>query len=105
MARNTVRTHTRRNPGGGSTTVRRHARSGRPRRGVLTFGHSWQLAKKAFRAARQRKKGMAALLGGAAVLEFTTVGAVRLGSVILGTAGVVAITVALGGFMLAGWRP
>jgi hypothetical protein len=104
MARSNVRQHARRTPGGGTTTVRQHGRAGRPRRGV-TAGHAWQLAKKAFKAGRQNKKGLAALLAAGAAAEFTLWGALRLGSIALGTAGIIAITVALGGLMLAGWRP
>lgn len=104
MARNTVRTHTRRTPGGSSTTVRQHGRAGRPRR-LLTPGHSWHMAKKAFAAGRKNKKGLATLLVAGAAAELTLWGALRLGSVVLGTAGLLAITVALGGLMLGGWRP
>jgi hypothetical protein len=60
---NRVRTHTRRKPGGGTTRVQQHSRTGRPRKGLVSAGHAWGLMKRAHRASRRKKTMLAVTLG------------------------------------------
>jgi hypothetical protein len=94
VTRQNVRTHTRRTPGGGTTTVRQHSRRGQGRRGLVSPGHAWKLVKRAFRAARRRKRGTALVLGGLALGELGAWGALRGVGLVLATAGVLALGVA-----------
>jgi len=92
--RGNVRTHTRKTASGGTTTVRQHSRSGRPRKGLVSPGHAWKLARKAFAAGRKKKKGVAAVLGVLALAEISAWLALEGTSLMLATAGVLALGVA-----------
>lgn len=94
MARGNVRTHTRRTAGGKTTTVRHHSRKGRGRRGLVSPGHAWKTARRAFRAMRRRKRVTAVVLGGLALGELGAWAALRGVGVALATAGVLALGVA-----------
>jgi hypothetical protein len=93
-SRSNVRTHTRKTASGGTTTVRQHQRRGRPRRGLVTPGHAWGLAKRAFRAARRKKRATAAVLGVLAAVEITAWLTLEGTSLMLATAGLLALGVA-----------
>ena len=75
-----VRGHTRRKPGGGTTRVQQHSRSGRPRKALVSGRHAWSLAKRAWKANKRKKKALAATLitlsigEGVAVLTLDTAG-------------------------------
>src|SRR5262249_46625442 len=86
-----VRSHTRRKPGGGSTTVRQHSRKSRPRKGLVSPGHAWQTLKKAYRAGRKKKRVLAAVLVIGGTTEMTAWLTLRGLSLILVTAGVLAV--------------
>lgn len=94
MARGTVRTHTRRTKAGTTTTVRQHSRRGRPRRGLVSPGHAWKMARRAFGAARRKKRLTAVVLGGLALGELGAWTALRGVGLALATAGALAILVA-----------
>ena len=83
-----VRTHTRRTASGGTTTVRQHTRRTRGRRGgLVTPGHAWTLARRAFRSARRRKRLTALVLGGLALGEMSAWLTLRGAGLALATAG------------------
>lgn len=90
----TVRTHTRRTKDGKVQTVHQHTRRDRGRRGVVSPGHAWKLAKRSFSAARRHKRVTAAVLGGLAVGEVTAWLTLRGASLMIATAGVLAVGVA-----------
>ena len=90
-----VRTHSRRTKSGRRTTVRQHSRRGQGRRGLVSPGHAWTMARRAFRAARRRKRATAVVLGGLAVGELGAWLALRGVGVVLATAGVLALAVAV----------
>jgi hypothetical protein len=89
-----VRTHTRRTKSGRTSTVRQHSRRTRGRRGLVSPRHSWKLARRAFRAARRRKRGTALMLGGLAAGELTAWLTLRGVGLVLATAAVLALGVA-----------
>jgi hypothetical protein len=105
MPRGRVQTHARRTAGGGTTTVRQHSRKGRPRKPIVSPGHAWKLAKKAFRAGKRKHRMMAFALGGLALGELTAWGTLRGAGLMLATAGVLAMAVAsvCGGMTGADW--
>ena len=94
MARGTVRTHTRRTKTGGTTTVHQHSRRNRGRRGLVTPGHAWKMARRAAGAARRKKRLTALVLGGLALGELGAWTALRGVGLALATAGALAILVA-----------
>lgn len=65
-SRGAVRQHSRRTASGGRSTVRRHTRR---TRALVTPGHAWTLARRAFRAVRRRRRGVALALGALAFGE------------------------------------
>lgn len=93
MARGTVRTHTRRTKTGSTTTVKRHDRKTQGS-GIVSPGHSWHLFKRAFQAARRRKRATAVLLGGLALGELGAWATLRGTGLMLVTAGFLATAVA-----------
>jgi hypothetical protein len=93
-ARSSVRTHTRKTAAGGTTTVRQHSRRGRPRKGLVSPGHAWKLAKRAFGAGRKKKRAAAVVLGALALVELGAWVALEGTSLMLATAGVLALSVA-----------
>ena len=95
MARGTVRTHTRRTKSGGTTTVRQHSRAMRGGRGLVSPGHAWSMAKRAFGAAQRRKRVTAVVLGGLALGELGAWLALRGVVLALATAVILAIGVGL----------
>lgn len=95
MAAGRVRTHTRRTKSGRTTTVRQHSRRGRGRRGLVSPGHAWTMARRAFRAARRRKRATALVLGGLAVGELGAWLTLRGVMVVVATAAVLALAVAV----------
>ncbi len=94
MARGGVRTHTRRTKSGATTTVRQHSRSMRGGRGLVSPAHAWRNAKRAFGAARRKKRVTAVVLGGLALGERGAWLTRRGVSLTLVTAGILAIGVA-----------
>jgi hypothetical protein len=94
MARGNVRTHTRRTKSGGTTTVQQHSRQNRGRRGLVSPGHAWKMARRAFGAARRKKRVTAVVLGGLALGELGAWTALRGVGLALATAGALAILVA-----------
>lgn len=94
MPASNVRTHTRRTASGKTATVRQHGRRGRGRRGLVSPGHAWQNARRAFRAMRRRKRLTAALFGGLAVGELAAWGTLRGAGLVLAVAGGLALAVA-----------
>jgi len=102
MARGNVRTHTRRTKSGGTTTVRHHSRSMRGGRGLVSPGHAWKMARRAFGAARRKKRLTALVLGGLAVGELGAWVTLRGVGLAVATAGVLAIGVALLAAMASG---
>ena len=94
MARGNVRTHTRRTKSGGTTTVRQHARRRRGGRGLVSPGHAFKLARRAFGAARRKKRVAAVVFGGLALGELGAWLTLRGVSLALVTAGVLALGVA-----------
>lgn len=91
MAKGNVRTHTRRTKSGGTTTVNQHARTMRGGRGFVSPGHAFSMFGRAFRAARRRKRAAAAVLGVLAFGELGAWAALRGVSLLLVTAGILAI--------------
>lgn len=91
MAKGAVRTHTRRTASGGTATVRQHSRRNRGGRGLVSPGHAWQMIKRAFGAARRKKRVTAAVLGGLALGELGAWLTLRGVSLMLVTAGILAI--------------
>lgn len=89
----TVRTHTRRNKDGSTTTVRQHSRKGRGR-GLVSPRHAWKNARRAFIAARRKKRVTAAVFGALAVAELGAWVGLRGAGLALATAGVLAMGVA-----------
>jgi hypothetical protein len=95
-----VRTHTRRNPDGSSTTVHQHSRKtrggrGRRRRkGLLQSRRAARNLRRAFRALRRKKKRTALVYGGLAAGEMAGVMAIRGVALTLTTVGLVALGVA-----------
>jgi len=95
-----VRGHTRRTSTGGTTRVRAHQR----RRGIVSPGHSWKLARRAWRV-RKRRKVTAVVLGTAAVVElgsWLTLSGIAL---VLATFAVLAGSTAYLAASSAGMRP
>ena len=89
--RQNVRTHTRRTPSGGQTTVRQHGRQGRATRRGLSPRHAWKLAKRSFAAGRRKKRVTALVLGGLALGELGAWAGLRGAGLLLATAGVLAL--------------
>jgi len=90
--RQTVRTHTRKTPSGGQTTVRQHGRQGRAKRKpVVSPRHAWKLAKRAFTAGRRKRRVTAAVLGGLALAELGAWVGLRGAGFLLATVGVLAL--------------
>jgi len=102
---NRVRAHSRKTPGGGTARVRQHSRAGRPRRALVSPGHAWKLAGKAFRAGRRKKRLLAAGLGALAVAELTAWLTLEGVSLALVTAGILAVAVGAVGAAAGGLRP
>ena len=100
-----VRTHTRRNADGSTTRVQQHSRAGRPRKAIVSPGHAWKLLKKAFRHGRRKKRWLAAGLGALAVLELTAWLTLEGTSLLLVTAGALAVAVGAVGAAAGGVRP
>jgi hypothetical protein len=94
MTTGRVRTHTRRTAAGGTTTVRQHSRRMRGGRGLVSPGHAWKMARRAFGAARRKKRVTALVLGGLAVGELGAWLTLRGASLVLLTAGMLALGVA-----------
>jgi hypothetical protein len=94
MARGNVRSHARRTKSGGTTTVRQHSRRVRGGRGLVTPGHAWKMARRAFGAARRHKRVTAAVFGGLALGELAAWLTLRGVGLVLVTAGILAIGVA-----------
>lgn len=99
MTTGKVRGHTRAKPGGGTTRVRAHTR------GLVTPRHSWRLARRAFRAGRQRRKVAACVLGGLALAELGAWLTVSGLALILATAAVLCGTGAVLAAQAGGARP
>jgi len=95
MARGNVRTHSRRTKSGGTTTVHQHSRTMRGGRGLVSPGHAWKMAKRAAGAARRKKRLAAAVLGGLAVGEMGAWLTLRGVGLVLFSAGMLAVGVAL----------
>lgn len=91
MARGNVKTHTRRTKSGGTTTVHQHTRAMQGGRGLVSPGHAFSMFARAFRAARRRKRAAAAVIGVLAVGELGAWVALRGVSLVLVTAGILAI--------------
>ncbi len=102
MARGNVRTHSRRTKSGRTTTVRQHSRSMRGGRGLVSPGHAWHMTKRAFSAARRKKRVTALVLGGLALGELGAWLTLRGAGLALATAGVLALGVALLAAMASG---
>jgi hypothetical protein len=94
MGSGSVRQHTRRTKDGKTATVRQHSRKTKGRRGLVSPGHAFKLAKKAFQAARRKKRATALVFGALAVGELGAWVGLRGVGVALATAGVLAIGVA-----------
>lgn len=91
-----VRSHTRKTPSGGRTKVGQHSRTGRPAKGrkaLLSPGHAWALLRKASRANRRRKTTVALVLAALGVVELVAWFTLQGASLILVTAGMLAIAV------------
>jgi len=97
-----VRAHTRRTPGGGTTRVQQHSRRSRPRQGLVSPGHAWQLMKRAHRAGRRRKKALAFTLLTLGVTEFTAWLTLDTLGLLFTTAGVLMIGAGAGTGALTG---
>lgn len=97
-----VRSHTRRTPSGDTTTVRQHARHGRPRRGGVTPRHAWKLARRAFGAARKRKRATAVIFGALALGEMAAWLTLTGVGLMLAVAGGLALAVAAVAGLLTG---
>jgi len=100
-----VRTHTRAKPGGGTTTVRNHNRGSRPRakkKALISPRHAWGLGKKAFRANQKKKRAVAGLLGLLALTEMVAWLALQGVSLVLVTAGVLALSAGVVGAAAGG---
>ena len=95
MARGNVRTHARRTKSGGTTTVRQHSRAMRGGRGLVSPGHAWHMTKRAFSAARRKKRVTALVLGGLALGELGAWLTLRGVVLALATAAILAIGVGL----------
>lgn len=67
---NRVRAHARKKPGGGTTRVQQHTRSGRPRKAMVSPRHAWELVKRSRRASKRKKKALALTLGVLGAAEF-----------------------------------
>jgi diacylglycerol kinase len=89
-----VRSHKRRTASGGTTRVTQHNRRGRPRKALLSAGHAWALLRKAWRANRRRKRAVAAVLAVLGLAELVAWLTLQGTSLILLTAGMLAIAVA-----------
>jgi hypothetical protein len=91
---NRVRAHPRKTAGGGTTRVRQHSRAGgpsAPKKQLVSPRHAWDLFKRAFRAHKRGKKGLALTLGLLGAGELGAFLTLRGGAVILVTAGVLAV--------------
>lgn len=95
MAAQRVRTHTRKTPGGGTTTVHQHARTGRDARPLLSPGHALKLAKRAAAQGKRKRRVMAFTLGAMAAGELGLWAGLRGGALLLGTAALLALGVAV----------
>lgn len=96
-----VRAHTRKTATGRTTKVTSHGRKSRPR-ALISPGHSWKLFKKAMSANRKKKRVAAAVLGVLAVGEMTAWLTLEGASLIVATAGVLALSVGVAGASLGG---
>lgn len=99
-----VRAHTRKTASGGTTTVKQHSRTGRPRKALISPGHAWKLAKKAF-GARKSRRGLAIGLGLLAIVEVTAWLTLTGVSLAIATAAILALGVAAIGAAAGGFRP
>jgi hypothetical protein len=95
MAAQKVRTHTRKTASGGTTTVRQHTRTGKPRKPLLSLGHAWKLARRSWAAGKRKRRGVAFVLGAAAVGEVGAFLTLRGAGLLLGTLGIIAVAVAV----------
>lgn len=100
-----VKSHTRKTASGRTTRVQQHSRQNRPRRALISPRHSWQLARRAFRAGRRKRRLLAATLGALAVLEITAWLTLEGASLALATAGTLAVAVAVVAAGVGGVRP
>lgn len=97
-----VRTHSRKKPGGGTTRVQQHSRTGRPRKGLVSAGHAWGLFKRAHRASKRKKTVLAVVLGAlglgeiVAFLVLDTTALLLTTIVVLATAGAALTAMATG---------
>ena len=94
MGSGSVRGHTRRMKDGRTATVRPHSRRTKGRRGLVSPGHAWKSARRAFRAIRRRKRATAAAFGVLALAELAAWLLLRGAGAALATAGVLALGVA-----------
>ncbi len=101
--RGNVRTHTRRTATGRTTTVRQHSRRTKGRRGLVSPSHAWKLARRAWAAGRKRRRLAAAVLGGLAAAELSAWLTLRGVGLVLATAGVLAVGVAMLAGAASGW--
>lgn len=90
-ARAGVRSHSRRTASGRTTTVRQHSRRTRGRRALVSPGHAWKLARRAFGAARKRRRAVAVVLGVLAVAELAAWLTLDTTALMLATAAALAI--------------
>jgi hypothetical protein len=97
-----VRAHTRKTASGKTATVRSHGRKGRPRKALISPRHSWKLLRKAFAAGRKKKRAAAVVLGLLALTEITAWLTLEGASLIIATAGVLALAVGVAGAGLGG---
>ena len=93
-AKGNVRTHTRRTKSGKTTTVKQHLRT-KKGRALVSPSHAWKLAKRAASAGRRKRRVTAAVLGGLAVAEVSAWLTLRGVGLVIATAGVLALCVAL----------
>jgi hypothetical protein len=70
---------------------------------VVSPSHAWSLAKRAVTAGRRQRRVLAVALGGLAVAELSAWLALRGASLVLATAGVLAVGVAVVAASLSGW--
>jgi hypothetical protein len=97
-----VRTHTRRTASGGTTTVHQHSRRTKGRRAIVSPAHAWKLIKRALGAARRHKRATALVLGGLALGELAAWLTLRGVGLMLATAGLLALGVAIAATAAAG---
>jgi hypothetical protein len=93
-AQHGVRTHTRTNAGGTTTTVRQHSRSSKGRKPLVSPRHALKLARQAFQAGRRKRRWTAAALGVLALAEIVTYLTVQGAALLFVTVGVLALATA-----------